>query len=105
MLAVDTNGYAVITNISASVPSVPYMTMKISSAYNGHVWVVPPFSRYYLPEDAALPAERAYWNAARRRNIEAHALVVVGRNGTTVLRDVIVEGMPILAYVRKHGSN
>lgn len=100
LLAVDTNGHAVITNLSASAPKAPFMKVKVSSAYGSRVWIAFPFSRYYLPEDAALPAERAYWNATRRRDVEAYALVAVDGNGTAVLKDVIVNGMPILDYVK-----
>ena len=57
-----------------------------------------PIDRYYLPEDEAPAAERAYREHSRATNRQAEVVVRV-RKGDLVVEDLLVEGKPIRAWL------
>ena len=58
-----------------------------------------PFNRFYMEETKAKPAEDSYRKAHRDSlpsNIYASVYI---KNGEAVLKDVIIDGVPIARYV------
>lgn len=62
-----------------------------------------PFNRYYLEEIKAQAAENAYRDAQQDSRDSTYALVAI-KNGSAVLADVIIDGMPILEYLKKEDA-
>ncbi len=58
------------------------------------IYVSLPFNRYYMEESKAQAAEDLYRESARSEEVEAYALVMV-KDGKAVLKDVMLDGIPI----------
>ncbi|MBI4979281.1 MAG: GDYXXLXY domain-containing protein [Spirochaetes bacterium] len=102
LITEDSNGFALITNISATKTTAPCIRVKVQSAYQNRVTVAFPFDHYYLPEDSAKPAEMIYRDFTAQRRLDVYALVAVDASGNAILKDVYVKGEPILSFVKKH---
>ena len=96
VLGTNDSGFAVIQNIMRDRPEagdyVKAKIMRSSSDTPYSVTLQYPFNRFYMDENDALDAERAYNKATRQR--DAYALVRV-RQEDAVLEDIIVDGKPI----------
>lgn len=79
----------------------PSVRVEVRSVVEGQAIVNLPFDRYYLPEDLAPAAERAYRDANRRggqpRDAWARVRLLDGR---AVLEEVVVQGIPISELAR-----
>lgn len=97
----DKDGFARVTNLSHKPLDIPddYFKAKVW-AYNGTIEIEFPFDRYYMEEGKAYEAEMAYreYNSDNTDAKPAYAVVAV-RDGHTVLKDVIIDGMPVREYV------
>ena len=82
VLTTDQKGFAKIASITSEVP-IGY-----------------PFDRFYMEESKAQPAEITYRNSQRDTTTTTYALVRV-KNGKAVLKDVLIDGVPIKELVGK----
>lgn len=106
LLDTDKNGFAKIKSISRKNPGndADYINTTVSGNYNGKLRFDLPFDVFYMEEGKALEAETGYAEYNRRRDAKpAYALVAV-LNGNAVLKDVIVDDIPIREYVLRERS-
>ncbi len=100
----DADGFAYVTNMSHHPLDIPndYFKGKASPVYDGKMNIDFPFDRYYMEEGKAYEAETAYRDYNREDSLKkpAYALVVI-KDGNSVLKDVIIDGMPIREFVLK----
>lgn len=97
-LSTNNEGFARIADISKSIPeNEHYVSGTVSNFFEGdtsYVSVEYPFNRFYMEESKAYHAELAYNESARDSNQTTYALVSI-RNGDAVIKDVIINGVPI----------
>ena len=102
----DSNGYAKIQSISKATPSDTenYVKIRVRNFFgkgnSQRVVVGYPFDRYYMEESKAPVAERAYNELNRDSTQIAYALVSI-KNGESVLKDVLINGVPIKEIAKK----
>lgn len=106
LLGTDAEGFAKIKNISRVQPEQgDYIATKVDYyyAYNKNLHIELPFDRYYMEEGKAYEAETAYikYNSTAENAKPAYALVAI-MDGDAVLKDVIIDGIPIKEYVVKN---
>ena len=97
----DSEGRAVIRGISSRPPTITnYVKVKINYVDNGIANVQLPFTRYYLPEEAAPAAESAY-----RENVGSKAVAAVRiKDGYAVVEELFIDGQPLADYLRQNLS-
>jgi len=100
----DADGYSVINSISKEEPTdnSDYLKTKvwIQPRKNNKVLTIEyPFERYYMEESKAYDAELAYRETRRDTSRMTYALVNI-KNGGAVLRDVLIDGVPIREIVK-----
>jgi len=97
----DDDDFAHFGPISREPPDGPYLRLRVRWAHNQRVRFDLPFDRYYLDEDLAPAAERAYREHSRRQGEKHDAWVAVRvLEGQAALEELYVGGMPILDFVR-----
>ena len=96
----DSVGFATITRLSRSEPDGDnnYIAATVHYYSQGIVTLNLPFERFYMEESKAPEAEIAYNDYAGKEQKPAYAIVAV-KNGHSVLKDVIVDDIPIREYV------
>lgn len=96
----DAEGFATLKDAGRRPPGEgDYVRARVQGwATGGTVSVRLPFERYYLPEDEAPLAERAYREHSRADQRSAEVLVRV-RGGEAVIEDVLIEGKPLRAWL------
>ena len=107
LLGKDREGFAVIKNISREKPDsgIDYITATVAFNYGGKLQFDLPFDTFYMNENKAAEAESSYREYNRKKDARpAYALVAV-KDGNAVLKDVIIDGVPIREYVEKRQSN
>lgn len=99
-LGVGPDGYATPLRASRTRPDEgAYVRANVWGGVGAtNVQVRLPIDRYYLPEDEAPAAERAYREHSRATNRQAEVVVRV-RKGDLVVEDLLVEGKPIRAWL------
>ncbi len=101
----DENGFAQIIGISKTAPTNTknYARMEVrkrSNKDNQSLTVYPPFTRFYMEESKAYPAEKAYNKSARDSSSQTYAVVSI-YEGVYVLKDVFIDGVPIGDVLRE----
>ena len=101
----DSEGYAKVTAVSREAPeSGDYVQILAQHHYQGTLFFNFPFDRFYMEESKAHEAETTYVDYNNSQNIKnrkpAYALVAI-KDGNAVLKDVIVDGIPIREFVLK----
>lgn len=99
----DAEGFATLREAGRHPPAEgDYVRARVRGwSPEGTVRVQLPFDRYYLPEDEAPQAERAYREHSRAGQHSAEVLVRV-RGGESVIEDVLIEGQPLRAWLAGH---
>ncbi len=99
-LRVDDNGFAAFGTVGLEEPDEgAFLKLRAGGIFDDENGVrqlsvtLTPFGRYYMDEKLAPEAERAVWSGPRGER-EAFITVRV-RNGTGVLEDLWVDGVPI----------
>jgi uncharacterized membrane-anchored protein len=101
-LSKDGQGFAKAESVGTEPPTEgSYVTAPLRSISGGRARVDFPLDRYYLPEDLAPRAERAYFEHSRGGKRDAYILVRV-RSGEAVIEDLYVGGMPIRDFLDQH---
>ncbi len=105
-LKTDSQGFAKIDFISKVKPkeSDDFVTAKVGFVWGNHLKslnIEYPFNRFYMEETKAPEAERAYRKAQLATSQVTYALVSI-KNGQAVLKDVLINGVPIGKIVKKN---
>ena len=104
LLATDSNGFAKLTSVSKNKPSgaQDYLIAKAGYVnYNDSKLAIEfPFDRFYMEESKAFDAELAYRRISRDTNQVAYAVVNI-KNGESVLKDVMIDGISIKEIVKQ----
>lgn len=106
LLAVDKDGFAQVTKLQREIPATgDYLLVDCGYNYGNMQHFELPFNRFYMEESKAPEAEKLYQeHNSGEQKIPAYAIVSV--NGeVSVIKDVILGGMPIKEYVEKHQDN
>lgn len=98
----DKDGIAKVASVSRDEPDGnDYVTAIVNFNYGGKLNIEFPFDRFYMAEKKAPEAEIAYDEYSERKNAKpAYALVAV-KEGNAVIKDVIVDDVPIGVYIDK----
>jgi uncharacterized membrane-anchored protein len=103
ILTKDQNDFASISGISAQKPAAGTLFVEARVNHveeNGNVHVNYPFDRFYMDEYSAPEAERIYNESRSDTSKKAYALLHV-LDGTTVIRDVLVNDTSIVTLARR----
>jgi len=103
VLGKDRKGFAKIDKLLHEKPETgDYIKVEANNNYNGKVRIKYPFDRFYMEEDKAQDAEIAYREYSRdTTKLPAYAVVAV-KGEVAVIKDVIIDGMPVKDYVEKY---
>ncbi|MBO6532832.1 MAG: GDYXXLXY domain-containing protein [Muricauda sp.] len=104
-LTTDQKGFAKIASISHGAPDhteayVEGSILFVTRNGSNRVTIGYPFDRFYMEESKAQPAEVTYQTAQRDTTKTTYALVRV-KNGKAVLKNVLIDGVPIKELVGK----
>jgi uncharacterized membrane-anchored protein len=104
-IAVDTQGFARLTNVTTTKPKgVPYIQVNVRYTSRDKVYLDLPIDRYYMEENSALLAERAYIEHNRRDKQDAYVLVRV-KDGFVVIEGLYVGGKRVEDVVKSFKNN
>ena len=103
VLKEDAGGFAEITSLHHDKPKDEknYVFAEVHSNYAGRINLEFPFNRFYMNEHKAKDAETAYAEYSEKDSKPAYALVAV-KEGNAVVKDVIIDGVPIKEYVENN---
>ena len=108
LLTTDNNGFAKIKSVSKAKPldSRDFLKAKVDYIiYDGPKLVIEyPFDRFYMEESKAYDAEMTYRRSSRDTSLVTYALVNI-KNGESVLKDVMINGIPIREIVKQEQQN
>jgi uncharacterized membrane-anchored protein len=109
ILATDEKGFAKIDSLTKDLPATGDDYVKASISYIihdtvSHVTIQYPFERFYMEESKATNAELAYNEALRDSAQITYALVSI-KDGDAVIRDVLINGIPIREAAKNFGEN
>ncbi|WP_136668225.1 GDYXXLXY domain-containing protein [Flavobacterium sp. H122] len=102
----DKDGFVKVKRITTSIPPEPnsYLKVKASSQYeyNGktQVSIELPFNRFYMNEYKAPIAEKVYNAISRDQTKNIYAEIAI-KDGQGVIKDVIIDSIPIKDYIKK----
>ncbi len=105
----DTDGYAKVESISASEPTELDNIVIANAGWrfmrednlNDQVNINFPFNRFYMEESKAKPAEDLVRESTRDSLLSTYAIVMI-KDGNAVIKDVMVDGIPIKDLVEKN---
>lgn len=108
-LSADNNGFAKISSVSKEEPpaSQDFLKAKVGNVFGDgskKLVIDYPFDRYYMEESKAYDAELTYQRSQADTNQVAYALVSI-KEGEAVLKDVLIDGVPIREIVMKEREN
>lgn len=109
VLATNDQGFAQIQSVTHEKPSDEKNFLKtrvrhVTTNSTHQLTLDYPFDRFYLEESKAVDAELAYRESVLDTGQVAYALVVV-KNGEAVLKDVLINGVPLKEVVTDNGSD
>lgn len=104
-LGTNEKGYATIQSIAKEKPENSESYVKASISYvsgdsAAHVTIQYPFDRFYMEESKAYDAEIIYNESLRDTAQVTYAIIAV-KNGDAVVKDVIINGVPVREAVLK----
>lgn len=104
ILKTDKDGFAEIQAVLKDKPAGSKDFLKASVNYvsndgSGNLVIEYPFDRFYMEESKALPAEKAYLESLRDSSRVTYAQVKI-LNGESVLKDVLIDGIPLRDLVK-----
>ncbi|MFK7904221.1 MAG: GDYXXLXY domain-containing protein [Chitinophagales bacterium] len=102
----DVNGFAEITKVHPSAPNMTnYISTNINFIDSNTIYYNLPFDRYYLNEEYALAAEKAYNDMVRLQNptdtlnVAAYVDVRV-KSGSAIIEELYLQNQPIMEYLK-----
>ena len=99
-VAVGTNGFAYLTDLSTTKPDAPCIRGRIRYVDGNKAHVNLPVDRLYMNEKLAPEAERIYQQNSLRTNQVAYAAVRV-RGSDAVIEDLYIDDKPIHEYLEQ----
>lgn len=100
----DEEGFAQVSELSLTRPEGDnYIRVKVGYVSDNSARLRWPFDRYYMDEHQAPEAERVYRNNSRSDEHNAHLTVRV-REGSAVLEELFIEGVPIGEFLQQEGE-
>lgn len=101
----DYDGYANIHSVSKEKPTDNQDFLRAKVDYimyddSSKIVIQYPFDRYYMAESKAHKAEIIYLESIRDTTQVTYALVNI-KNGDAVLKDVLINGVPIKELINK----
>jgi hypothetical protein len=95
------DGFARFSGVTSHPPANgAYLKVRSTSViYSGRVSFALPFDRFYVPEQLAPAAERAYREHSRLGAQDAYAIVRV-REGVGLVENVYIAGKPLLDFAK-----
>ncbi|MBI9105857.1 MAG: GDYXXLXY domain-containing protein [Spirochaetales bacterium] len=92
------DGYSDFSSISDTSPSAGnFIKMEIDYISGDEIYFNIPFDRYYIDEDYAEEAERAY----QRESIGTETYIEVRvLNGRSVIEELFLGGLPVIDYLK-----
>ncbi len=108
-LTTGNDGFARIKSVSKEKPAENQNFLKakvglISGNNTNELTIDYPFDRYYIEESKAHDAERTYRQSQQDTSKITYALVCA-KNGETVLKDVLIDGISIRELVKAKQTN
>ncbi|MCR9226696.1 MAG: GDYXXLXY domain-containing protein [Flavobacteriaceae bacterium] len=108
LLTTNASGFAEIDSVSKQIPNVQQDFIKakvwfVSDNDENKLTIDYPFNRFYMEESKAYDAEVTYRQSQVDTSKTAYALVRI-KNGDAVLKDVLIDGVPIREIVKKEQS-
>jgi len=110
-LAEDTNGFTRVKRLSRERPAGPdaWVEVRVScyvnpfarSAGGETARITWPFDRFYVQENVAPAAEKAYREHSRAGAQDAFVVVRVSDDGAAVIEDLWVGGKPLRDFLRE----
>lgn len=108
LLTTDNRGFAKIKSVSKAkpLPSQDFLKAKIDYViHEGSTLAIEyPFDRFYMEESKAYDAELTYRRALPDTSQITYALVNI-KNGESVLKDVMINGISIKEIVKQEQQN
>lgn len=109
LLTTDSEGYVKIQSAAKEPPTneQDYLKTKVSyvsSNGSNQLTIDYPFNRYYMEESKAYDAELTYRESQLDTNQIAYALVNI-KGGEAVLKDVLINDVPIREIVKNERGN
>jgi len=108
LLTTDNNGFAKIRSVSKVKPldNQDFLKAKVDHVnYDGFkLFIEYPFERFYMEESKAYDAELTYNRTLPDTSQVAYALVNI-KNGESVLKDVMINGISIVEIVKQDQQN
>lgn len=100
----DINGFAKISSVTKDSPAnEDYLEATVdyvSSNGSQRLTIEYPFDRYYMEESKAYDAELTYRRSLMDTSRTTYALVRI-KDGDAVLKDVLIDGIPIKEIVKR----
>lgn len=103
VLGTDTNSFAAVLRLEKNAPADrPALPVRISwcDAKQGKAYIRWNLDRYYMTEDQAPAAERAYREHSRRTNQTCFVTVRV-RGQSAVIENLFIANQPIREFLKK----
>lgn len=99
-LARDADGFAWVKGVHREIPETETYIATYVDYFDGTDLIIDlPFNRFYMEESKAYEAETGYRKYSDQKKAKpAYALVAI-KNGNAVLKDVIIDDIPIKDYV------
>jgi uncharacterized membrane-anchored protein len=108
LLTTDNSGFAKIKSVSKARPSdsQDFLKAKVNHVIHdgSKLSIEFPFDRYYMEESKAYDAELTYRRALPDTSQVTYALVNI-KNGESVLKDVMINGVSIREIVKQEQQN
>lgn len=100
-VATGEDGFARVTGVSSKrPPEGHYITTRVRYRDEDRLLLDFPLDRFYMPEDQAPAAEKAYWEHSSAQRRDAYITVRV-KDGFPVLEDLYVAGVPIATFLAR----
>jgi uncharacterized membrane-anchored protein len=99
----DENGFAQFVELAAAPPPTgDYLRVECQYMDRNKMRFVLPFDKFFMEENKAPQAERAYWRYGNQRGrIDSRAYVLVRvKGGRGVIEDLYVEDQPIREFIK-----
>ena len=104
LLAEDAEGFAYFSGVRRQCPAAePYLRTRLNYVSGTNASLRQPFDRFYMDENEAPAAERAYWQNSARSNQNAYVQVRIEK-GFGVIEDLYVGETPIREYLAQNPS-
>lgn len=105
----DAQGFAKITDASIHTPDFSnYIEVQVNYTDSNTIYYNLPITRYYMNEDYALAAEKAYNDMVRQQNRNSSDSTTVAayvdvrvKDGMAIIEELYLQNQPIMEYLKK----